>query len=243
MTTDLSSCTAIVTGGAKGYGRGITEVLREKGANVWITGRDAQALEETAQELGAHAFPADVRDPDAWERLAAEVTQATGRLDILINNAGWGVRIAPVVELTPEEIQACVGVNLLGAIYGCRVAARIMKEQKSGTIINVNSVCCREAWPGFGIYSAAKAGLEMLSKCLYTELREYKVRVTSFIPSWGATGFGAAVNLPPQAPELVAQCIQPRELGELIATVCELPPHLEIQDLTLWPLIQEVVPL
>jgi short-subunit dehydrogenase len=118
-----------------------------------------------------------------------------------------------------------------------------MKRQRSGTIVNVSSVCQRQAWPGWSMYSAAKAGLAQLSNCLYTELRPFGVRVTTVIPSWGATQFLDAANLPGRSPEEDALCIQPEELGDLVVTVCELPAHLALQDLTLWPLIQQVEPL
>ena len=90
---------------------------------------------------------------------------------------------------------------------------------------------------------ADRAGMVQFARCLYTELRRDGVRVTTVIPSWGATEFAAAAGLPERQPELRAQCIQPRELGDLVVSICELPPHLEIQDVTLWPLVQPVEPL
>lgn len=244
MNADLSKCTAIVTGGAKGFGSGIAEALRRRGADVWITGRDEAALERTADALKVHAVRADVTRGEDWDRLFGEVSEAgRGRIDILVNNAGAGVRIAPVEEMSDEEIQASISVNLVGAILGCRRAAPVMRKQKSGTIINVSSVCARQAWPGWSVYSAAKAGLVQFSNCLYTELREHGVRVTSVIPSWGATGFLTAANLDALDAETRAGCIQPWDMGELVADICALPPHLQIQDVTLWPLVQEVSPL
>jgi len=234
---------AIVTGGAKGYGAGIAAALKERGVHVWATGRDETALGSIGKELGVRTLRADVTSAEDWDALCDAVMQEHNRLDILVNNAGAGIRIAPAAELTDEEIRQCLAVNLAGPMLGCRRVAGIMKEAGSGTIINVSSVCQDKAWPGFAAYSAAKAGLAQFSKCLYTELREHGVRVTTLVPSWGATGFGEAAGLPPRSADLAAKCIQPRELGELVATVCELPAHLEIQDLTLWPLVQEVVPL
>ncbi len=244
METNLAGSTALVTGGSKGYGTGIAAGLRDKGANVWITGRDEAGLERTAAELGVRALKADVTSSEDWDRLFDEVLAASdGRLDILVNNAGAGIAIAPVAEQTVEEIRESIAVNLTGAILGCRRAAPVMCGQGSGTIINISSACARQAWPGWAVYSAAKAGLVQFSKCLYTEVRASGVRVTSVIPSWGATEFLAAAKAPSHGPETASKCIQPRELGELVANICALPPHLEIQDLTLWPLVQEVMPL
>jgi NAD(P)-dependent dehydrogenase (short-subunit alcohol dehydrogenase family) len=243
METELAGKTAVVTGGAKGYGEGIAAALAAKGVNVWITGRDAAALEAAAARLGVHAVRADAALAGDWDRVFDSVLAQTGRLDILVNNAGGALRIAHVTDTTDVEIEESIAVNLTGAIFGCRRAAEVMKRQRSGTIVNVSSVCQKQAWPGWSVYSAAKAGLAQFSTGLYTELREYGVRVTTLIPSWGNTGFLDAAGLPPFSSGVGAQCIQPSELGDLVVTICELPAHLEIQDLTLWPLVQKVEPL
>jgi len=243
MKTDLSGKTAIVTGGAKGYGEGMAAALAAKGANVWITGRDQAVLEAAAVKLGVHALRADVTSPADWDRVFGAVLAETGRIDVLVNNAGGGVRIADVTDTSDREIEESIAVNLTGAIFGCKRAAEVMKRQRSGTIINVSSVCQNQAWPGWSTYSAAKAGLAQFSNGLYTELREHGVRVTTLVPSWGATNFLDAAGLKPFSAELAERCIQPEDLGDLVVTICELPSHLELQDLTVWPLVQKVEPL
>jgi NAD(P)-dependent dehydrogenase (short-subunit alcohol dehydrogenase family) len=239
----LEGQTAIVTGGAKGYGAGIAGVLRERGATVWITGRDEKALSKAAADLDVCWLQADATVPEDWDRLFRSVVEANGSIDILVNNAGGGVRIAPLGEMTDDEIIDSIQLNLVGAALGCRRAAKVMKAQRTGIIVNISSVCQRQAWPGWSAYSAAKAGLAQLSKCLFTELREYGVRVTTVIPSWGATEFLDAAGLEARSAEDDDKCIQPGELGELVAQICELPPHLVTQDVTLWPMIQQVEPL
>lgn len=239
----LSGAVAIVTGGSKGYGTGIAQALQSRGARVWITGREDEVLTGTAATLGVEAFRADVTSPADWDALFERVLGEAGRLDILVNNAGAGVRIEPLAEQTDEEIEASIAVNLTGALFGCRRAAAVMQSQGAGTIVNVASVCARQSWPGYAVYSAAKAGLMHASRCLYTELRGSGVRVTTVIPSWGATSFRATLGLPERDPETEARCIQPLELGDLVAYICSLPPHLAIEDVTLWPLVQVVEPL
>jgi NAD(P)-dependent dehydrogenase (short-subunit alcohol dehydrogenase family) len=241
---ELSGSIAIVTGGSKGYGKGIAGALKQSGANVWITGRNEATLQQAAEKLDAHAVKANVTSSEDWNKLFDEVLSATdGKLDILVNNAGAGIAITQVAEQTDAQISESIAVNLTGAILGCRRVVPVMRRQGSGTIINISSVCARQAWPGWSVYSAAKAGMVQFSRCLYTEVREYGIRVTSVLPSWGATEFAKAANLPGQSPETESKCIQPQDLGELVVNVCTLPPHLEIQDVTLWPLVQEVVPL
>jgi NADP-dependent 3-hydroxy acid dehydrogenase YdfG len=122
-----------------------------------------------------------------------------------------------------------------------------MKTQGSGTIVNVSSVCQNYAWPGFSVYSAAKAGLAQASRSLYCELREHGVRVTTLIPSWGATEFASVCDdlseAPSQDPSIRARCTKPAELGEAVLHICNTPPHLEVLEYTLLPMVQEIVPM
>jgi NAD(P)-dependent dehydrogenase (short-subunit alcohol dehydrogenase family) len=242
MSESLSGRVAVVTGGAKGFGYGAAKKLAEKGCRVWITGRDTAALEKAKKELGVNIFRADVTSPADWESLKDRLMSGGGRLDIMVNNAGEGGKIAEIELQSPGAIKSCIDINLTGAILGCRMAAGIMKKQKSGTIINISSVCAREAWPGWAVYSAAKAGLLQMTNCLYTETRPFGVRVTTVIPSWGATGFAERANLPSNE-ETARKSIQPDELGEQIVSICSLPAHLTVLDVTILPLVQEINPL
>lgn len=243
MAESLSELVAVVTGGSRGYGAGIAESLKKHGAEVWITGRDEEALKAASDRLGVRAVRADVTVPADWDRLFDDVFKAAGRLDILVNNAGAGVRVAPVAEQSDDEILRSISVNLTGAILGCRRAAPLMKKQKSGIIVNISSICATEAWPGWSVYSAAKAGMLQFSKCLYAELRESGVRVTTVIPSWGATEFQQASDIAPLSDEQRKRAIQLDDIGEIVAQICSLPSHLEVLEMTVLPTIQEIVPL
>lgn len=239
----LEGKVAIVTGAAGGYGKGIASVLRDCGVKVWITDIDEDTLNATISELGVKGMVADVATPADWDKLFDAVMADAGRLDILINNAGCGFSIAPLEEQSDDVIALSIAVNLTGKILGCKRAAKIMKAQGSGTIINVSSVCARQSWPGWSTYSAAKGGVVNLSKCLYTELRPHGVRVTTVIPSWGATKFTENAQLGLRDEETLKKCIKPTELGDLMAYICSLPPHLEMQDVTFLPMVQEIEPL
>lgn len=236
--TEIQGQVAIVTGASRGYGLGIARSLRRAGAEVWITGRDEKTLARAAEKHGLHACQADVTAADDWDRLFDRVLAKHDRLDILVNNAGAGIRVAPLVEQTDDEVLRSIGLNLTGQIFGCRRAAQQMKQQRRGTIVNVASVCARVAWPEWSVYSAAKAGMVQFGKCLYAELREHGVRVTTVMPSWGATDFLAVAELGGHDAETAARCIQPDDMGAMIVQICELPSHLAIQDVTLWPLVQ-----
>lgn len=243
---ELAKATAIITGGSKGFGAGIAAALRQQGVEVWITGRDQGALDATAERLGVQALRADVTSGPDWDRVVGAVMAARGRLDILVNNAGAGIHIAPLAEQSDDEIISGININLTGALLGCRRAAAIMARQKSGIIINISSVCALYAWPGWGTYTAAKAGLNKFSHSLYNELRPHGVRVTTLTPSWGATEFASAAHLsgsPTQDVQKRQQCIQPAQIGDLVVTLCKIPDHLAVPDVTLQPLIQEISPM
>ncbi len=239
----LDGAVAVVTGGSRGYGAGIAEALIRAGATTWITGRTETDLRTAADRIGARPVAADVTVGEDWDRVLDSVMGAHGRLDILVNNAGAGIHIAPVAELSDDDVTRSIAVNLTGAILGCRRAAALMMRQRSGTIVNISSVCATEAWPSYGPYSAAKAGLLQFTKCLYAELRPAGARATCIIPSWGPTDFARAAGQKPFDAETARKCIQPLELGKVVVDVCCLPSHLVIPELVLLPLVQEIEPL
>lgn len=247
MTASMAGSTVMVTGGSRGYGAGIAAVLRQRGAEVWITGRDESTVGETAARLDVHGVVADVTRGEDWDRLMREVMDSSSRLDVLVNNAGAAIAIRPLDEQSDEEIEQALAVNLTGCLLGCRRAAPIMKKQGSGTIINVSSVCQTYAWPGWSVYSAAKAGLAQASKCLYAELRPHGVRVTTLVPSWGATEFTSTTpdlaDAPTHDADIRAKSTKPEELGEIVAHICSLPRHLQVLEYTVLPLVQEIMPL
>lgn len=237
----LKNAKVLVTGGSDGYGRGIAAVLKNAGAEVWITGRNAAKLEKTAQGLGVRTIQADASSGADWDRVMRE----TGDFDVLVNNAGFGGKIVPVAEQTDEDIIRTIGTNLTGVILGCRRAAAMMVKRKRGIIINISSVCALYAWPAWSVYTAAKAGVAKFSHGLYTELRPYGVRVSCVTPSWGQTGFNHAANISgaSENPELAAKCIAPEELGNIIKSIIEQPDHLAIPDVTVQPVIQDISPM
>lgn len=240
--TSLKNAVAIVTGGSVGYGYGIANVLKQRGARVYITARNPERLQAAADKLGVDAIAGDVTVPADWDRVVQAVLDDAGRVDVLVNNAGAGISIKPVVELSDENIAATVATNLTGVMYGCRRVAPLLKAQGSGTIVNISSICDSQAWPGYAVYGAAKAGLVSFSKHLYVELRDSGVRVTCLTPSWGATDFASALGWERQDEHLRQRMTQPDELGEIVAQVCELPGHLVMPTLTVLPLVQDIVP-
>ena len=238
---ELKGKKALVTGGGSGYGRGIAAALVKAGAETWITGRNRGKLESAAREIVAKAIVADVTSGADWDRVISEI----GEIDVLVNNAGSGGRIADVAEQSDDDIAGTIAVNLTGAIMGCARAARMMKQKGGGVIVNISSVCAIHAWPAWGVYTAAKAGLRKFSHALHAELRPSGVRVTCVMPSWGRTDFNAAAGIRGASEDgaLAGQCMAPEELGAIVRGIIEQPDHLTVPEVTVQPMVQEIVPM
>lgn len=229
----------LITGGTSGYGRATAARFAELGKRVVITGRHEAALRQTAAELGCDFFCADATLPADWDRLRAYISETYGRLDLLLNNAGGGVAIRELKDLSVEEIDRTISLNLNSALYGCRCFAPLFLEQKSGTIINVSSVCAKQAWPEWTAYAAAKWGVLGLTKGLTTELGPHGVRVTCLVPGAGATNFDAAANFHRGATPL----FRPEDFAQVVVDLFRLPKTVWVEEATVWGMDQVVIPL
>ena len=238
---DLVGKRVVVTGGGSGYGKGIAAVPVRAGAEVWITGRSREKLEAAANETGARPFVADVRSGADWDRLL----EAVGELDVLVNNAGCGGRIVPMSEQDDASIADVVATNLTGPMLGASRAARMMSARRSGSIVNISSVCAHHAWPGWSAYTATKAGLLKFSHGLFTEMRPFGVRVTCVVPSWGQTNFNRAAGIAgaSEDPAKASRCISGEQLGKIVLDLLALPDDLVVPEITVQPMIQEICPM
>lgn len=173
LALDLSSRVALVTGGSKGIGRGITEVLLAAGATVVTCARS-----ESPTVPGAEHRVCDVRDPDAVKALVEAVVADHGRLDVLVNNAG-GAPYSDAATASARFHDKIVGLNLLGPLACAQAANAVMQTQASGgSIINISSVSALRPSPGTAAYGAAKAGVDSLTTSLAIEWAP-KVRMNS----------------------------------------------------------------
>ena len=227
-----------ITGGTSGFGKATAELFSKEGARVIIAARSQEALDAVSGSIGCDAVRMDVTDYAAWQAVRDRILDRYGRLDVLINNAGGGVAIKPVAEQTQDEIDRAVALNLTSVIYAANVFAPVFMSQRTGTIINLSSVCARECWPTWGVYGAAKAGVLNFSKSLYLELRPYGVRVTTLIPAASKTNFNPAAGLAAADFDLV-----PSDIAETALYICKLPQHAVVEDVTVWGLDQEINPL
>jgi glucose 1-dehydrogenase len=218
---------AIVTGANTGIGLAIAERLLADG---WMLGYATQDnkqrhegpfddLRQRYGDAGIHWVWGSVADPEVPERIVAETVQELGRVDALINNAGISTA-KPFFELTVDDFDLTFDVDVRGSFLTAQAAARRMKEQGGGSIVNITSVHEHIPRPDFAVYAAAKAALGMLSRNLALELAPYGIRVNSVAPGVIATprNEADAERLDPEVP--LGRPGKPEEVAALVAWLC-----------------------
>lgn len=204
--TDLPDGTvALVTGGGSGIGKGIAKALAAGGATVALAGRRQEVIEAAAEEIRedgdeAIAIQADVAHEDEAERLVEAVVGELGELHVLVNSAGIA-RVGPIAEMTSESIDAVIDVDLKGPIWMIRAALpQLSRHQESGraSVINISSSVTLNVVANYSVYSAAKAGLDMLTRCLARDFAPMRIRVNAINPGVVETPIFATM-MPPSA--------------------------------------------
>ena len=188
MFLELPGRVALVTGAARGIGFAIAERLSQAGAHVVIADvarEGAAAAVERLREGGgkAEAAVVDVTSPKEVGATFERALDAFGRLDILVNNAGITGRDAPLWEITDEDWEKVLGLNLRATFYCCRAVVPHMRERRSGAIVNVASISGKEGNPNMIPYSVSKAGVICLTKALAKEVIQDGVRVNCVAPA------------------------------------------------------------
>ena len=187
----LNGKVAIVTGAARGIGRGIAIKLAQRGASIALVDWHEQNARDTLNELlgsGATAIMhrADVTDKRQIDQMVAEVLGAFGRIDILVNNAGWW-KTQLFVETTEELWDKIIAINLKGAINCCRAVLDHMIEHRSGKMVSIASDAAKTGAGGHTLYSGAKAGVIGFSKSLAREVARHNIQVNVVCPGSIAT--------------------------------------------------------
>jgi NAD(P)-dependent dehydrogenase (short-subunit alcohol dehydrogenase family) len=181
-TCRLDGKLAIITGGGSGIGEATARVFADAGATVVVTGRRPEPLQRVATEIGGHAITCDVSDQADVKSLFAQALKITGKIDVLLNNAGGPGPIAPVAEVDMNAWVACMNINLVGAMYCLQESARIMTAQRSGSIINMSSLMGIQGYPMRSAYTASKFALIGITEVMARELGPVNVRVNALMP-------------------------------------------------------------
>jgi NAD(P)-dependent dehydrogenase (short-subunit alcohol dehydrogenase family) len=186
---DLNNRCAVVTGGAQGFGRAITERFVGSGARVAIWDHDLALAEKTAKEIGEAviAVNVDVTDLSAVENARDATLNAFGKIDILVNNAGITGKNGTVWDTDLADWQRVMRINLEGPFICCKAVVPAMLAQTYGRIVNIASVAGKEGNPNAAHYSASKAGLIALTKSLGKELAQHDILVNAVTPAAAKT--------------------------------------------------------
>ncbi len=174
---------AIVTGAGSGIGRAVAVQLGAADYCVVLVSRSRDKLQETAELVDGESFvyPADLSDPKAITMLVEDVLASFGRVDALVNVAGWA-ELLSIDQITPEHWRHTIDINLSAAVLLTAAVWPTFKTQKSGVVVNVSSMASIDPFPGFSTYAAAKIGLNMFTQCTAQEGEAIGVRTVSVAP-------------------------------------------------------------
>ncbi|MCF6525781.1 oxidoreductase [Streptomyces sp. JJ36] len=192
----------LVTGASRGLGRAVTETVLEAGDRVVATARKPEALDDLAERYGDRVLPLalDVTDPDAVSAVVAEAAERTGRIDVLLNNAGYGLA-GGVEEVSGQQVRDQFEVNVFGALRVTQAVLPVMRRQGSGHLLQMSSIAGVTTYPNLGMYCASKWALEAIGETLAQEVAAFGIRVTlvepgEFRTEWSAGSMVRATPMP-----------------------------------------------
>ena len=228
---DLKNRNILITGGSLGIGKETAKFLCEKGANVLITGRCEDRLEKSIKYSGSKKIVFDISDLKNIQSKAHECIQIlNGRVDVLINNAGTGFR-RNIDELNTNDFLEVYNTNVFGLSLLTKEIALIMKEQKSGTIINIGSTASLKGYKGGSIYASSKFAVRALTQCWQAELRPYNIRVIQINPSEVTTAFA---NKDRVERKEIHNKLTTKEIAHAITSSIEMDNRGFINELNIW---------
>lgn len=240
---------AWVTGASSGIGQAVARALASEGAEVVISARREERLNDLAQELqekGAkiHIQSVDVSDRAAMEAVAERLADLGG-IDILINNAGT-MPISPIINGRVDEWDHMIDVNIKGVLYAINAVYSGMAERKQGHIVNVSSIAARTTYPSAGVYAGTKHAVRAISETLRKEAIRFGVRVTDIQPgsvdtelpdSIGHEKIRGIVKSNMYGED--AAMLKAEDIANAVVYALEQPAHVDIGELLIWPTRQE----
>lgn len=226
----LEGARILITGGSSGLGKEMAKVLKNAGANIVITGRDADKVSRVASELNVFGLAADASLEADVLKTFVFVKDKLGGLDVLINNAGFGT-FALLEDITAADLENVFKTNVFGAALMAREAAKIFKAQMSGNIINISSTAGRKGFAHGTVYAASKFALSGMTECWRDELRKFNVRVMQVNPSAVPTAFNVEDRT---EKELQDNKLTPTEIAHAIKSMLEMDNRGFIPELSVW---------
>lgn len=241
LPISLTGQVALITGAGRGIGGKVAHALAAEGVNLVLAARTVSRLDELKNEILAAypqvrvvTVPSDVTDHVQALNLVETAQREFGRLDILINNAGIAGKIALLQEIPIEEIDKTLDTNLKAPIYLMKYALPGMIERQSGTIININSVAGKTAFPYWSIYDASKFGLHAITVAVGEEQSANNIKVVGIYPGAVDTPIWESVELNHEPKR--EGMLDPESVAESIMYVLKQPGKVYIPEITLKPL-------
>ncbi|HVW86825.1 MAG TPA: SDR family oxidoreductase [Bryobacteraceae bacterium] len=224
--------TVVVTGGTRGIGRAIAERLLKEGARVAVCGTSQKSVDTALKELShsgeIFGMVADVSKFDQVQHFLQAVEHRFEGFDVLVNNAGVGT-FRPVADLSPEEWDRMIGVNLSGAFYCSREVLPIFRKRGGGDIINISSLAGKNPFAGGAGYNASKFGLNGFSEALMLDHRAEGLRVSYIMPGSVATEFGGPSS------SGADWKIAPEDIAEVVVTLLRMPKRTTVSRVEIRP--------
>ena len=213
----LKGKTALVTGAASGFGKGIAEAYIREGARVAIVDMNADGARAVAQALGqnAVAVTCDVTKGDQVEAAVQQTVEAFGRLDIVVNNAGWTNPNRPLMETDEATFRKIYDINVVSIFHMTKSCVPVWRQQGGGVMLNIGSTAGIRPRPGLTWYNSSKGAVNLMTRSLAVELAEDKIRVCGIAPVMGVTGLLEQFMGVPDTPKNRARFISTIPLGRL----------------------------
>jgi len=239
---------AIITGATAGIGRACANILAENGYDLILTGRRAERLEATCNEISAqygvkvHGLSFDIRDRSQVEQAAGDMKDLFDHVDVLVNNAGLAAGLDQLRNGDPDDWDQMIDTNVKGLLYISRQIIPWMIETGSGHIVNIGSIAGKEVYPNGNVYCGTKHMVDALNKAMRRELAEFNIRVSGIHPGAVETEFSIvrfkgdtekAGHVYDGFENLVAE-----DIADAMWYVVSRPPHVNINDLIIMPKAQ-----
>jgi len=221
----LANKTALVTGAASGFGEGIARAYASEGARVLVADINTAGAARVAAEIGGRAIGGDVAKAADIQAMVDDAMSAWGRLDIVVNNAGWTYRNQPSLDVTEEEFDRVYAVNVKSIFLMAKAAIPAMRQGGGGSFLNISSTAGLRPRPGLTWYNGTKGAVNTISQAMAQEYARDNIRVNAVCPVIGTTGLLEAFMGVPDTPENRARFLATIPLGRMstpadIANAC-----------------------